>query len=100
VAFRATERRRIILRGPTVSACPFYRLRTAQVPSRKWDSTLTGTTLFTEANGTLMTALDPSPTVAGTRAGFPALPQAYNGRLSIDPEGLVLLPDGTFLVER
>lgn len=60
--------------------------------------TLAGTNLFTEANGTPLTALDPSPTVAGTRTGFPALPQAYNGRLSIDPEGLVLLPDGTFFV--
>ena len=57
-----------------------------------------GTTLYAEANGTPLTSLDPSPTTSGTRAGFPPLPQAYNGRLSLDAEGLVRLPDGTFFV--
>lgn len=56
------------------------------------------TVLYAEANGTPLTSLDPSPTVSGTRAGFPPLPQAYNGRLSLDAEGLVRLPDGTFYV--
>ncbi|MDP3071744.1 MAG: esterase-like activity of phytase family protein [Opitutaceae bacterium] len=53
---------------------------------------------FTEASGTPLTALDPTLTGAGTRAGFPPLPQAFNGRISLDAEGLVLLPDGSFWV--
>ena len=60
--------------------------------------TLADTVLFAEANGTPLTSLDPSATVSGTRTGFPPLPQAYNGRLSIDAEGLVRLGDGTFFV--
>jgi hypothetical protein len=60
--------------------------------------TLSDTVLFAEANGTPLTSLDPSPTGSGTRSGFPPLPQAHNGRLSIDPEGLARLGDGTFFV--
>ena len=61
---------------------------------------LADTTRFIESNGTLLTSLDPATSTAGlgTRPGFPVLPQASTGRLSIDPEGLVLLPDGTFFV--
>ncbi|MSU22952.1 MAG: hypothetical protein EXS32_03925 [Opitutus sp.] len=62
------------------------------------DLTLSETTLYTEANGTSFTSLDPSPTASGTRAGFPALPQAASGLLSLDAEGLALLPDGSFFV--
>ena len=60
--------------------------------------TLSATTLLSEANGTALTSLDPTTTGAATRTGFPKLPQAYNGRIAIDPEGLALLPDGTFFV--
>ena len=61
--------------------------------------TLTETTLYTEADGTPLTSFDPTVTGSATRAGFSArLPQAFNSRLSIDPEGLALLPDGTFFV--
>ena len=60
--------------------------------------TLADTTLLTEADGTPLTGMDPSPTTVGTRAGFPKLPQVVNGRLSLDAEGLVLLPDGSFFV--
>jgi hypothetical protein len=59
---------------------------------------LADTTLFTEANGTPLTSLDPSGTTTGTRAGFPALPQAFNNRLSLDAEGFALLPDGSFFI--
>jgi hypothetical protein len=61
---------------------------------------LADTTRLTEANGTFLTSLDPAATTAGlgTRPGFPVLPQASTGRLSIDPEGLVLLPDGSFFL--
>lgn len=60
--------------------------------------TVSDTLLLTEADGTPMTALDPTNSGTGTRAGFPPLPQAYNGRLSIDAEGLVRLPDGSFFI--
>jgi hypothetical protein len=59
---------------------------------------LAATTLLRESGGTPLTSLDPSPTVSGVRTGFPALPQAFNGRISLDAEGLVLLPDGTFFI--
>jgi hypothetical protein len=60
--------------------------------------TIAETRLLAESNGTPLTSLDPSPTTSGTRPGFPAMPQAYNDRLSIDAEGLVRLNDGTFFV--
>jgi hypothetical protein len=56
------------------------------------------TTLLTEAEGTPLTALDTTSAGTGTRAGFPPLPQAFNGRLSIDAEGIVRLPDGSFYI--
>lgn len=63
--------------------------------------TLQDTTLFTEANGTPLTGLDPKPGSGGTRAAtgtLPVLPQAYNGKISLDPEGIVRLSDGSFFV--
>ncbi len=60
--------------------------------------TVTDTTLMTEADGTPLTALDTAAGAAGRRAGSPVLPQAFNGRISIDAEGLVRLADGTFYV--
>jgi len=61
---------------------------------------LADTKKLTESNGTALTSLDPATTTAGlgTRPGFPVLPQASTGRLSVDPEGLVLLPDGSFFI--
>lgn len=59
---------------------------------------LTDTILFTEADGTPLTSLDPTPAGTGTRPGFPALPQAFNGRLSLDPEGIVINSDGSLWV--
>jgi hypothetical protein len=59
------------------------------------------TTLLTEANGTPFTALDTAAGAAGVRAAsgsLPAMPQGSNGRLSIDAEGIVRLPDGTLYV--
>src|SRR4051812_2919399 len=82
-----------------------HRLTVSFVPAPNGASTqtqlgltLSDTTLLTEANGTSLTSLDPSATTSGTRTGFPPLPQAFNNRLSIDPEGLALLPDGSFYV--
>ncbi|MCX6951611.1 MAG: esterase-like activity of phytase family protein [Verrucomicrobia bacterium] len=63
--------------------------------------TVSDTTLLTEANGTPFTALDTAAGAAGVRpatATLPAMPQGFNGRLSIDAEGIVRLPDGGFFV--
>lgn len=62
--------------------------------------TIVSTTRFREANGTLMTSLDPIPTGTGSRPALSsqALPQAHNGRLSLDGEGIVRRPDGTLYV--
>ena len=62
------------------------------------DLSLTETTPYAESGGTPLTSFDPTVTGSATRAGFPPLPQAFNGRLAIDPEGLALLSDGTFFV--
>ena len=63
--------------------------------------TVTDTTLLTEADGTPFTALDTAAGTAGVRpatATLPAMPQGFNGRLSIDAEGIVRLPDGSFYI--
>ncbi len=60
--------------------------------------TLADTIKMSEANGTPITALDATGSGTGTRTGFPALPQAYNGRICLDGEGIVLNPDGSFYI--
>jgi len=60
--------------------------------------TISDTVKYTEASGTPMTSLDPTVTGSAARAGFPALPQAYNGRLSLDAEGIVVARDGSLYV--
>ncbi len=62
-------------------------------------ATLADTILLTDAAGAPLTGLDPAE--GGIRRaadGFPDLPQAANGRVSIDAESLVLLPDGGFFI--
>jgi hypothetical protein len=63
--------------------------------------TVADTTLLTEANGTPFTALDTAAGTAGVRpatATLPPMPQGFNGRLSIDAEGIARLPDGSFYI--
>ena len=60
--------------------------------------TLADTIKFAESDGTPMTSLDPTPAGTGTRAGLPAMPQAFNGRLSLDAEGIVVNADGSIWV--
>ena len=63
--------------------------------------TVADATILTEANGTPFTALDTAAGAAGVRAAtatLPAMPQGFNGRLSIDAEGIVRLPDGSFYI--
>src|SRR5207245_2433673 len=62
-------------------------------------ATLTDTILLTDASGEPLTGLD--PVEGGIRPaanGFPDLPQAKNGRISIDTESLAVLPDGDFFI--
>lgn len=60
--------------------------------------TLTDTIQYKEASGTPLTSLDPTTSGTGSRAGFPVLPQAFNGKISLDPEGIVHARDGSFYV--
>jgi hypothetical protein len=64
---------------------------------RALEATLADTILLTDVSGTPITSLDPT----GVRAaadGFPPLPQAADGRISLDAEALVRLADGTFFI--
>ncbi|NYZ11421.1 autotransporter domain-containing protein [Azospirillum sp. RWY-5-1] len=77
-----------------------YTGSTATTQQNQVAASLTDTTLFTESNGTSLTGLDPQPRT-GLRAAtstLPVLPQAYNGKISLDPEGIVRLSDGSFFV--
>jgi len=60
-------------------------------------ATLTDTILLTDAAGQSLTGLDPDD-IRRAANGFPDLPQASNGRVSIDSESLALLPDGGFFI--
>jgi hypothetical protein len=62
-------------------------------------ATLADTILLTDSSGESLTGLDPGE--GGIRAaanGLPDLPQAANGRISIDAESLARLPDGGFFI--
>jgi len=56
------------------------------------------TVLFKEADGTFLTSYDPGSNTVATRAGFPPLPAAFNGRISLDAEGIVVNADGSLWV--
>ena len=78
------------------------------LPQNQVGLSLTQSTLLFESlagGGTrAISGLDPVPggvATGGARpaaAGWPELPQAYNGKLSLDAEGIVLLKDGTRLI--
>src|SRR5262249_20200027 len=62
-------------------------------------ATRTDTRLLPDPAGEPMTGLD--PLAGGIRpavGSFPELPQAVNGRASVDSESLALLPDGGFFI--
>jgi hypothetical protein len=60
-------------------------------------ATLVDTIPLTDPAGEPLTGLDPNG-IRLAASGLPDLPQAPNGRISIDPESLVLLPDGSFFI--
>jgi hypothetical protein len=60
-------------------------------------ATLTDTILLTDAAGATLTGLDPVAVRAAAN-GFPNLPLAATGHVSIDSEALARLPDGSYFV--
>jgi hypothetical protein len=94
--------------GTTNWRARFFTLALSFTPSPGGSSsqnqvriTVADTTLLTEANGTPLTALDAAAGAAGVRAAtgsLPAMPQGFNGRLSLDAEGIVRLADGTLFI--
>jgi hypothetical protein len=103
-------------RGYNVSGTTDYRTRLyklsivfkpvvnpAAIPERNRQgsvvATLMDTILLTDAAGESTTGLDPAEGgVRPAAKGFPDLPQAATGRVAIDAEALVRMPDGTFFV--
>lgn len=95
-------------RGYNVTGTTDYRPRINKVsvtfkPAEgeggKLAAALTDTILLTDASGAPLTGLDPSEGgVRPAAGGLPPLPQAPNGRISFDPEAIVLLPDGSFFI--
>ena len=60
---------------------------------------LEDTILLTDAAGEPMTGLDPAEGGVRPASGtVPPLPQTVNGRVALDPEGVVLLADGSFFI--
>lgn len=94
--------------GTTNWRARFYTLAITFNPSAAGSTTqnqvgisVVDTTLLTEPDGTPFTALDTAAGTAGVRAAtatLPVMPQAFNGRLSLDAEGIVRLPDGSFYI--
>lgn len=60
--------------------------------------TLRDTVLYHEAAGTRLTSLDPLGAAIGRQPTWPPLPQAGNGKISLDPEGLVCTAAGDYYV--
>lgn len=55
--------------------------------------------LFTDTDGAPLTGLDPGlGGILPAAKGFPDLPRASNGHISLDSEAVVRLPDGSFFV--
>ena len=55
------------------------------------------TIVLTDDKGEQMTGLDPER-VRAAADGFPEMPEASNGRISLDAEAITLNPDGTFFI--
>ncbi|WP_245516839.1 MULTISPECIES: esterase-like activity of phytase family protein [unclassified Mesorhizobium] len=61
-------------------------------------ATLADTMLLTDDKGTDATGLDPLNGVRPAAGDMPMLPRADNGKLSLDDEAIVRLPDGTMFI--
>jgi hypothetical protein len=61
-------------------------------------ATLADTMLLTDDKGADATGLDPLNGVRAASGDMPILPQADNGKLALDNEAIVRLPDGTMFI--
>ncbi|MBZ9846719.1 esterase-like activity of phytase family protein [Mesorhizobium sp. CA14] len=61
-------------------------------------TTLSDTMLLTDHKGADATGLDPLNGVREAAGDMPILPQADNGKLALDDEAIVRLPDGTMFI--
>lgn len=61
------------------------------------EAKINATILLTDEKGESMSGLDPVAVRPAT-ASFPLMPQAVNGRVSLDPEAIGFLPDGSILI--
>ncbi len=59
---------------------------------------LADTILLTDRQGKNITGLDPESGVRPPSDKFPPMPQARNGKISMDPEAVIRLKDGSFLI--
>lgn len=62
------------------------------------DAKLTDSVLFVDDKGADMTGLDPESGVRAAAGDLPLLPQATNGKIALDDEGVVRLPDGSMFI--
>ena len=59
---------------------------------------LADTMLLTDNKGADTTGLDPTNGIRSPKDGMPSLPEAPNGKISLDNEAIVRLPDGTMFI--
>ena len=71
---------------------------TADPNQQSVKATLADTILFTDDKGGNISGLDPESGIRAAGGTLPALPQASNGKLVLDPEGIVRMPDGSYFV--
>lgn len=62
------------------------------------DAKLADTMMLTDNKGADTTGLDPANGVRNPADGMPLLPQAPNGKIALDNEAIVRLPDGTMFI--
>jgi hypothetical protein len=62
------------------------------------EAKLADTILLVDDKGKSMTGLDPESGVRAASGVMPALPEARTGKVSLDPEAVVLLNDGSMLI--
>ncbi|AYD01264.1 esterase-like activity of phytase family protein [Neorhizobium sp. NCHU2750] len=60
-------------------------------------ATLKGITMLSDDKGTVMTGLDPDR-VRAAAGGMPPLPEAPNGKISLDSEAIIRMADGTMFI--
>ncbi|MEK1854148.1 MAG: esterase-like activity of phytase family protein [Phyllobacterium sp.] len=62
------------------------------------DAKLADSMLLVDDKGSDMTGLDPESGMRAAAGNLPMLPQAANGKISLDDEAIVRLPDGTMFI--